>query len=187
MLVRVPKTFNEATTLISVGNVLKCSFESNLEYKLEYTSTSGYRSGLPIIGDEIRYKPIRQSHWVLMGKNWIRKIESIDFCKDEFKGYHIPKVLDAILCLFAYFLKHHKNVLPDNPKRRLMTCQEQYGTTPVILGAFNPNGLYININRHHLDNVGFILSKSLPETEEEEDEMTRLLGTHRRIAATPSF
>ena len=170
MLVRVPKTFNEATTLVSVGNILKRSFDSK----------NGYRTGFPIIGDEIKYKPISQSHWVLMGKNWIRKIESIDFLKDEFKGYHIPKVLDATLCLFADFLKHKTNVLSDNPRKRFMTCQEQYGTTPVILGAFNPEGLYLNINRYHLDNVGFILSKSLPETEEE-DEMTRLLGSVRRF------
>jgi F-box-like len=151
MLVLIPETVNEMPlTLESLENLVK-SPKVNLPTEGYATE---YKFIWPAIKEEYGHKPSEKSHWVLMTKDILSESEEVNCANGKALAqflvdkkvpdtYHIPKVLEAAVCIFTKYVSS-KKCLYDTDPMTYTCCEEKSRGYPLIIGGFSEEGLQIS-------------------------------------------
>ncbi len=69
--------------------------------------------------------------------------------------YHVPKVLEATVCIFAMYINSNKRISLFGVNPMTYThCQERFDGYQTLVGGFDPSGLHIDTYELGHDEVG---------------------------------
>lgn len=148
MLVWIPSAINgKPLTLNSFGKFLKTNgFSENV---------TGYRFFWPEVADNLGDITLEQSGWALMAKDPIPNSGYTNYAAKEeimkkFSEYKMPKVLEAVFCIYAKFYSSKERLFSDNYVAR----EEQVDGYQVIISRFEDSGISIRTHDDDTDYFG---------------------------------
>ncbi len=145
--VLIPATVNgKPLTLRTLGELMQLLYFPKSE--------NGYKNGCgwgSVAGGDT---PIARSYWVMMSRELIPGSEKESYSAQQIrvttlgKNYHIPRLLEAVVCIFAEYARSGRQLFSEPTYTR---CEEAILNYPVIVGGFSSNGLDIDLNRNPSD------------------------------------
>lgn len=153
ILMLLPETVNgKLLTLKTFGKLLKNKYSPK--------NIHGFKAISSRLIEEQSEECIGPSRWVLMTKNLLPHSQNIDYLEQKViiermeakvsGSYRIPKVLEAIVCIYAKQLNSETSFFC----REFTRCQEQINESNIIVGQYDSDGLRIYNNSRSLPVIG---------------------------------
>lgn len=144
MLVLIPETINgKSLTLATFSELVKTPKGDG--------HTTRYHLLLHASMNKYKHQATPKSHWVLMTKDVIKestdknythqKVFIDQLAKKTKMNYEVPNVLDAVICIYMYYVHHGERLFnTDNTLWTYTRCQEKFEDNQVTVGGFSSDG-----------------------------------------------